>query len=511
MIFWCVSAALAVSPTIALTWTADRGLLVVEAPEGHELAVDAPATVRLSWADTALVASTDGAALVRGIPLGDLRSSSVVGMVDLTLCAKVDGHCAPVQVAVDGEVPGSRRGRVLLRSRVAAPAPAEELSPFQADAAALADAAFAASAEDGRPVLLDFSAVWCPPCNALAAEVLYAEPPPEVLAGFHVVVVDVDDASSWPLKDRYGVGGYPTVVVADASRAMIRATTGYTDRADFLAWLTALSAGGPTDPSAVSPLAAADEAWTRLSQGETDVAGWIARAEEAPPTRSLRLARAVLEPTVEDVRWLLEHAPETVGEWAYASRGLAEADEVLHADILAALHRGLPGASGDEAVSLCWLAGAYSSEEAAARWSAAAAMTLRTSLTGDPALDRSRYTALARYTAKGGDVDGAVAFLREQAERYADEPTWHLTAARILLDAQRPAEALAWAEEGMARSWGDNRLRVAALEAAALQALGREADAAQVAVDVLAELPDPGALDVRTSRYRAKLEAFLAP
>jgi thioredoxin 1 len=61
----------------------------------------------------------------------------------------------------------------------------------------------------GEPYLLDFSAVWCPPCRAL-------EPILEALAAEHkgrlrVGKIDID--SSPEVAARYGVRGAPTVVL----------------------------------------------------------------------------------------------------------------------------------------------------------------------------------------------------------------------------------------------------------------------------------------------------------
>lgn len=67
-----------------------------------------------------------------------------------------------------------------------------DLSYAQEPAAAI-DAGRAASAEDGRPVLLDFGADWCVDCNVL--DELYGRPTvaPVLDQSFHLVKIDVGE------------------------------------------------------------------------------------------------------------------------------------------------------------------------------------------------------------------------------------------------------------------------------------------------------------------------------
>lgn len=64
---------------------------------------------------------------------------------------------------------------------------------YAADPAGAIDAARAASAEDRRPVLIDFGADWCVDCVVL--DELYGRPAvaPVLAKGFHVVKVDVGE------------------------------------------------------------------------------------------------------------------------------------------------------------------------------------------------------------------------------------------------------------------------------------------------------------------------------
>ena len=125
--------------------------------------------------------------------------------------------------------------------------------------------------------------------------------------------------------------------------------------------------------------------------------------------------------------------------------------------------------------------------------------------------NRGHLTWLATLTERSGDPDGALTLLGEAAERYEAEPTFHLTACRILLREERYEEALTWAEAGLTRSWGDNRIRMATLAAEALVALDRQEEAEALADSTLQALPEGGDLDIRTDRYRTALQEVISP
>lgn len=81
------------------------------------------------------------------------------------------------------------------------------------------DAALAEARRDGRRVVVDFSADWCPPCIAMKHDVW---PDPRVARavaeGFVPVLIDVDHDTA--ASARYGVESIPTVLVLDASGAV---------------------------------------------------------------------------------------------------------------------------------------------------------------------------------------------------------------------------------------------------------------------------------------------------
>jgi protein disulfide-isomerase len=75
------------------------------------------------------------------------------------------------------------------------------------------DDALAEAKEAGKPVILYWGAVWCPPCNQMKAG-LFKDPAfiaetenfvPVYLDG------DTDGAQRW--GERFGISGYPTVII----------------------------------------------------------------------------------------------------------------------------------------------------------------------------------------------------------------------------------------------------------------------------------------------------------
>lgn len=72
--------------------------------------------------------------------------------------------------------------------------------------------------EATRPVLVDFTATWCPPCRALAPVLL------EIAkrAAGRMELVSVDCDASPELAVRFGIRGFPTVVAFEGGRERAR-------------------------------------------------------------------------------------------------------------------------------------------------------------------------------------------------------------------------------------------------------------------------------------------------
>lgn len=100
--------------------------------------------------------------------------------------------------------------------------PAESPRPYdpESDAGAEIGTALAKAKTDGRPVLLDFGARWCPECAALH-RILHQDPARHLLDGYHRVTIDVGrlDRNLGLARD-YGLDikrtGIPALVVLSA-------------------------------------------------------------------------------------------------------------------------------------------------------------------------------------------------------------------------------------------------------------------------------------------------------
>jgi thiol-disulfide isomerase/thioredoxin len=104
-------------------------------------------------------------------------------------------------------------------------APSASPSPFydaSANAQANIDAAVAAAKADGRRVLIDFGADWCPDCTALVADFASAEVQPFLDAHFHVVRVYIGHwDTNMAVEGKYGAESnwMPVIVILDRTGA----------------------------------------------------------------------------------------------------------------------------------------------------------------------------------------------------------------------------------------------------------------------------------------------------
>ena len=98
------------------------------------------------------------------------------------------------------------------------------------------DAALAEAKLTNKPLLVDFSADWCPPCVAMKHDVW---PHPQVAAAVNSAVVPllVDADRDAVLGPRYQVSAIPTVLLIDAGGRVIKRHDGYLPRSGVLRFL----------------------------------------------------------------------------------------------------------------------------------------------------------------------------------------------------------------------------------------------------------------------------------
>jgi thiol:disulfide interchange protein len=98
------------------------------------------------------------------------------------------------------------------------------------------DAALAEARSANKRVIVDFSADWCPPCQAMKHDVW---PHPQVAsavsAGYVPVLVDADNDTV--LAARYQVSSIPTILLLDADGRLVKRNNGFLPRSGMLRFL----------------------------------------------------------------------------------------------------------------------------------------------------------------------------------------------------------------------------------------------------------------------------------
>ncbi len=397
-------------------------------------------------------------------------------------------------------------------------------------------AAFARARRIGAPVFVDFYGIWCPPCNDLAE---YAYPDPAFRSaskGWIKLALDADDARSFALKDRWRVGGYPTLIAADARGREIDRLVGFASGpalAEFLikaksdAALPAREAAKRLESlgaSAPENLRLRVARWL-AARGEPARAEAVLAPDASPAARKLlletRLDAAHGDDSAKEAA-LLQLVRAFPDDASYADwvESLSEIDTAPVAGLLPALKTsvarwvGDPRLSdhGDDPGDLLYdeasvLDALGRKDEARAEFSAAAdayaAQAARSPLKTPRAANFGRADSLL----KAGRRAEAEALYALLLKAYPREFTFNYDYASALADGGDLARALPYARAAASVGYGDNRLRAARLVGEVLLGLGRIDEAGKIVDDALTT-PAPTQAHVRTGRYLDALRAL---
>jgi thiol-disulfide isomerase/thioredoxin len=392
---------------------------------------------------------------------------------------------------------------------------------------------------EGRLLFIDFYGIWCPPCNQLEEEA-YPDPSFKAAAADYIRVgLDADAQSSFDWKAHFKVGGYPTLIVADANLNELGRVVGSRSGpalAKFLndikvykdepveAAAALVEKGGP-EATALRRLRVAH--W-HVERGEFESVEKLLDGIDDPyARRELLLARRERARLQDDSAAHLDATKALIKDFprdpAFATwvDELGDADKTAAAPLLPAVRESVAlwsanAALGDSEYTAADLLAEQASlveelgstEEAKGLWSqtadAYAAEALKSPLKVPRAANFGRGDALI----KAGRQAEAKALYESLVKAYPNEFTFNYDYASQLNDEGDAAGAYPYAVKAAETAYGDNWLRAVRLKGALELKLGRTAEAAKTVDEALAQTVAPKSPLVRTYRYVAALRAL---
>lgn len=119
-----------------------------------------------------------------------------------------------------------------------------ETIPWRTDFAS----ASAEAKRTGKPMLLDFSATWCGPCQEMRRTTWSDRQVAQELDGYIPVQVDLDQNQA--LAQQFAVSGIPHLDLLNPNGQVVASTEGEMDPDEFHAWLASSRNGSAPDTHA---------------------------------------------------------------------------------------------------------------------------------------------------------------------------------------------------------------------------------------------------------------------
>ncbi|HCM40512.1 MAG: hypothetical protein A2070_14580 [Bdellovibrionales bacterium GWC1_52_8] len=458
--------------------------------------------------------------------------------VSLYLCDEANTFCENHQVK--GKLPAVTRKKPELEKKnlnskqkeKAMGAPAGESKLFILNDP---EKAFALAKKEKKPLLIDFFAIWCPPCNLLDSDVFSAPSFAAAAKNFVLLKLDADSEASWAMKEQHKIAGYPTILFATPDSEEISRFAGFRPADVFekemtLAWKWR---NDPIFKLSGSPDAHERRGLMHLEKGEYEQA--ISHLKLVPSKQEqLLLAeigklkagnktglQAKLEESLRkfpsslgslENRQLLAELFEENGNKNGKRKTLQ--DLIATASALIAKPESLKGAEATLTDVQGMLAEAYEetgqADLAKKVWSEAAEQLKKEiqHAKKDLATERGRNLERAYCLWKSGRQAEADAVYTQLEQRYPEEFTFYYAHASMKLKLDDVSAAIPLGQKALKSSYGDNRLRSALLYAKTLKAAKRIDEARTVIRQTIAEAKVPATEAIRSGRYLQALRDF---
>jgi thiol-disulfide isomerase/thioredoxin len=386
------------------------------------------------------------------------------------------------------------------------------------------DEALQASAQQHRPVLVDFQAVWCYSCYYMASHVLNGPEWDAVQRKAIVVEADADSPDGQAWMKKLNASFLPSYVVLDQHGNELGRITAEQPRDKFYPKVNAILATGDTLDGlkkkaahgnadnvadvleAFQARSAGDEglAWfAALPAPQQHNAGKNARAVLALDQLSLINARAakndaaivasaqkVLAQDVGCQRpYVLEYLLDASDKLPAAQRTalLAAQRKPLDAYVDTQVLTAKPACADQRSAVLASasLDDALGDKAASGALLDRAIAQTRQRLGNNLSSDRNLADNLRIYLQHAGRTAELDDYQRKLIAAYPDDYVYAYRYGRSLVDAGKPADALPYLSQAADKAYGANRLAVALQRVKALKALHRDTEAKQLADDVL--------------------------